>query len=421
MGDSSNRTGGSSIPLLCPMLTKNNYTTWALRIKALFRSHDLWDVVEPRSVAAVYEKKNNATIAYLFQSIPEEQIQQVGQYETAWEIWNAIKTRYVGEERVKETRRHTLITECETMRMKDTDTIDDFSGRLSGIASKFASLGSALDEQRLVRKFFTSMPKRFINFVASLEHVIDLKTIKYEEAVGRLKAYEDCVKSVNDMDDNHGKLLFNKSSSPSNSKGGKKGKGKRHQEQSRDKSKGKYNRNKEGDSGMKRDYSGVQCFRCDDMGHFASACSEQRGKRVGAKRPELNLTEANGEATKEVLMKISINEEVFLKEENVHSKRYESEPKEDGVWYLNNGANNHMTGTKSYFSDLDETIDGQVRFGDSSCVDIKRKGSITNICDDGVERVITNVYFIPSLTSNILSLGQATEHGCKVIMEDDQL
>ncbi|XP_076933311.1 uncharacterized protein LOC143599190 [Bidens hawaiensis] len=160
MGDSSNRTGGSSIPLLYPMLTKNNYTTWALRIKDVFRSHDLWDVVKPRSVAAVDEKKNCAAIAYLFQSIPEEQIQQVVQYEFAWEIWNAIKTRYVGEERVKEARLNTLITEFETMRMKDTDTIDDFSGRLSGIASKFASLGSALDEQRLVRKFFTSMPKR---------------------------------------------------------------------------------------------------------------------------------------------------------------------------------------------------------------------------------------------------------------------
>ncbi|XP_076898724.1 uncharacterized protein LOC143552367 [Bidens hawaiensis] len=247
MGDSSNRTSGSSIPLLCQMLTKNNYTTWALRIKSVFRSHDLWDVVEPRSVAAVDEKKNSAASAYLFQSIPEEQIQQVGQYEFAWKIWNAIKTRYVGEERVKKAHLNTLITEFETMRMKDTDTIDGFSGRLSGTASKFASLDSALDEQRL-----------------------------YEEAVGRLKAYEDRVKSVDDMDDNHGKLLFNKSSSPSNSKGGKKGKGKRHQQQSRDKSKGKYNRNKEGDLGIKKDYSGIQCFRCDEMGHFASAYLERR-------------------------------------------------------------------------------------------------------------------------------------------------
>ncbi|XP_076917265.1 uncharacterized protein LOC143577272 [Bidens hawaiensis] len=350
------------------MLKKNNYTTWALRIKVVFRSHDLWDVVEPRSVAAVDEKKNSAAIANLFLSIPEEQIQQVGQYETAWEIWNAIKTRYVGEERVKEARLHTLITEFETMRIKDPDTIDDFSGRLSGIASKFTSLSFALDEQRLVRKFFTSMPKRFINIVASLEQVIDLKAIKYEKA------------------------------------GGKKGKGKRHQEQSRDKSKGKYNWNKEGDSGMKRDYLGVQFFHCDEMGHLSLACPERRGKRVGAKQPESNLNEANGQATKEVLMKISINEEIFLNEENVHPKRYESKPKEDGIWYLDNGANNHMTGTKSYFSDLDETVAGQVRFGDSSCVDIKGKSSITTISDDGVERVITNIYY-PKFNEQYFNLG----------------
>ncbi|XP_076939283.1 uncharacterized protein LOC143607888 [Bidens hawaiensis] len=315
---------------------------WAVRIKAVFRYHGIWDVIEPGSTD---EKKNGAAIALFFQSIPEDQIMQVAQYETAKDIWNAIKTQYVGAERVVEARLHTLITEFEGMRMKDTESIDDFSRRLFGIASKFASLSSPLDEQRLVRKFFTSMPKRFINVVASLEQVIDLKTIKYEEAVGRLKAYEDRVKNVDDEPENNGKLLFNRAKT-----GEFNGKSKGEFEQSRDDSKGDRN-----------------------------------------------------------------------KEENVHLKRYESEPMEDGVWYLDNGASNHMTGMKSYFSELDETFIGQVRFGDSSCVDIKGKGSITIICDDDVERIISNVYFIPNLTSNILRLGQAMERGCKVIMEDDQI
>ncbi|XP_076895065.1 uncharacterized protein LOC143547550 [Bidens hawaiensis] len=193
------------------------------------------------------------------------------------------------------------------MKMKDSESIDDYSGRLSGLATKFAALGSAIDETRLVRNILTCMPKRFINIVASVEQMVDLKALKFEEIVGRLKAFEDRVNSVDDEPENNGKLLFNRA------KAGKfKGKGKGESEKSRDDSKG--DRNKE-----------------------------------------------------------------------------------------------------------DEIVIGQVCFGDNSCVDIKGKGSITIICDDDVERIISNVYFIPNLTSSILSLGQETEHGCKVIMEDDQL
>ncbi|XP_076935839.1 uncharacterized protein LOC143602689 [Bidens hawaiensis] len=251
---SSNQT---AISLQCPMLTKTNYTMWALRIKAMFRYHGIWDVIEPRSTD---EKKNGAAIALFFQSIPEDQIMQVAQYETTKEIWNAIKTRYIGAERIVKACLHTLINEFKGTRMKNTESIYEFSRRVS-------------------------------------EHVIDLKTIKYEEAVGRLKSYEDRVKSVDDEPENNGKLLFNRA------KTGKfKGKSKGESEQSLDDSKG--DRNKEGDSWKKRDYSGVQYFRCDDMGHFASVCPERRRKRA-----EVNLTEANEpETNKEVLMKISIND-----------------------------------------------------------------------------------------------------------------
>ena len=43
---------------------------------------------------------------------------------------------------------------------------------------------------------------------------------------------------------------------------------------------------------------------------------------------------------------------------------------EDGVWVLDTGASNHMIGSRSALSQLDETIDGAVRFGDGSCVEI---------------------------------------------------
>lgn len=94
---------------------------------------------------------------------------------------------------------------------------------------------------------------------------------------------------------------------------------------------------------------------------------------------------------------------------------------ESNVWYLDNGASNHMTGQKLKFKNLNEGIQGKVRFGDGSMVEIKEKGSIVLQCKNEEERVLNEVYYIPSLCSNIISLGQLFEEGNKVILSGEFL
>ena len=65
---------------------------------------------------------------------------------------------------------------------------------------------------------------------------------------------------------------------------------------------------------------------------------------------------------------------MFLNEGKVIPSRYD--PQDNDVWYLDNRTSNHMTGNRSFFSELDEGITGRVKFGDNSCVGIKGKGSI---------------------------------------------
>ena len=50
------------------------------------------------------------------------------------------------------------------------------------------------------------------------------------------------------------------------------------------------------------------------------------------------------------------------------------EPK--GMWYLDTGATNHMTGDTSFFHDLIQKPGGLVRFGDRSTIEIKGFGSV---------------------------------------------
>ena len=62
-----------------------------------------------------------------------------------------------------------------------------------------------------------------------------------------------------------------------------------------------------------------------------------------------------------------------------------------------------------------------MRFGDNSRVDIKGKRSILFISQDGGKKLLSDVYFIPNLRSNIINLGQATEAGCDIRMRGDTL
>ena len=424
MGAQPANQGGrdnSSVSLQCPMLTKTNYSTWCMRMKAILNVHNAWEAVEPGTTTNA--KKVNVATALLFQSIPEDLILQVGNFDTVKEMWEAIKSRHQGAERVKEARLQTLMSEFENLKMKDPSTIDEFASKISGLSSQSASLGTVIEDVKLVKKFLNGLPRRFIHMVASLEQVVDLKTVTFDDIVGRLKAYEERIKEEDVHSEN--KVMFVKKESfekchdsyRNRGRGGftrGRGKGRENGGRTQSSSSGvKENGSKKNDGNQrgKKDRSQLQCFRCDSYGHFAQYCPERRRKNH-----EVNMNETDDSDAA-----VYMHEIVYLNESRVIPKLYETKPRESDMWYLDNGASNHMTGKLSFFTDLDEKVTGKVRFGDDSRVDIKGKGSITFLSKDGDIRMLKNVYYIPSLKSNIISLGQATEIGCKVVMEDDHL
>ena len=76
-----------------------------------------------------------------------------------------------------------------------------------------------------------------------------------------------------------------------------------------------------------------------------------------------------------------------------------------------------MTGVRSFFSELNENIRGKLKFGDGSCVDIGGKGSIIFEGKNGEQTLLPDIYFIPDLRSNILSLGQAYVNNLKPLFK----
>ncbi|KAD5960723.1 hypothetical protein E3N88_12195 [Mikania micrantha] len=419
----------SNLSFQCPILTSTNYPIWSLRIKAILKAHGIWDVIEPGT--NLDQKKDNAVIAYLYQSLPEDLILQVASCEHAKDIWSSIKTRHLGVERVMEARLQSLRTEFDTLRMIDGETVDDYVAKLSGIASKSATLGSIIDEQALVRKLLTSMPKGFLNMVATIEQLVDLRTVRFQEVVGRLKAYEErsCLKQKTSNSGQNQLLLSYEDweAKKRAERGNGRGRGATSSDRGRGRGRGRgrsggrgrgtgrgqaTTSGTQGSSNYRKDRSQLQCFRCDALGNFSADCPTRR-------QEEVNQTQANADRPA-LLMTVAVHtqkELIYLTEDKVYPANHTSSQDEQSMWYLDNGASNHMTGNKGLFSKLDTKIGGNVRFGDGSCVDIEGRGSILLECKNGEHRLLTDVYYIPFLKSNIISLGQLTEGGCKILMK----
>jgi hypothetical protein len=78
--------------------------------------------------------------------------------------------------------------------------------------------------------------------------------------------------------------------------------------------------------------------------------------------------------------------------------------KSDTIWYLDIGASNHMTSHKYLFVEMTEQ-EGSVSFGDTSKMEIKGKENVKFLQKNERFEMIKDVYFIPEMKSNILSVG----------------
>ena len=151
----------------------------------------IWEAADPAAGVTVDEKKNKAARAFIFQAIPEDVLLQVAQKKNAKDIWEALKTRYLGVDRVKKARLQTLRSEFQALRMKEEESIDAFTGKLSGMASLYLNLGATIDDAALVKKLLDSVPDKFFPVMAGIVQFFDIDTMPFEEAIGKFKANKE--------------------------------------------------------------------------------------------------------------------------------------------------------------------------------------------------------------------------------------
>ncbi|KAG6756940.1 hypothetical protein POTOM_037239 [Populus tomentosa] len=406
------------------MLSETNYDIWAVKMKIILRSLGVWSAIEG---ADTDDDKDQGAMVAISQAVPDDVMMAIAEKQTAKEAWDALREMRIGEDHVKKARVQVLKRQLYKVHMQDSETVNEYSMRLTALVGEIRSLGVKLEESEVVEKLFSSVPDRFIQIIGTIEQFGNVDTMSVSEAIGRLRTFEEGLKGRSHTESTGEQLLFTQTereartpkakkyeSFSNNKRGGRHWRG---HGSGRGYGGGRGNGQRTNEDRKPRNFdkSKVKCFNCNEFGHFAKDCSKpNRRERANFVTTQIDDEPALLMAETYVISHSIQNEHVLLHEDKVVPKIKGTREK---AWYLDTGASNHMTECIEKFAEIDTTITGSVKFGDGSTVKIQGRGSVLLEDFTGEHRILTNVYYIPMLKSNIISLGQLDENGCKVVIE----
>ncbi|XP_037491207.1 uncharacterized protein LOC119369210 [Jatropha curcas] len=312
-------------------------------MKAILGAQDIWDIVEKGYV------------------VPAEdaQLSQVAEATTSKQAWDILPICLQGEQKVQKVRLQMLRGEFEMMKMKEAEVITDYSSRVKSVVNQMQQYGEKIDESRIVEKILRSLLSKFDYIVVAMEESRDISAMTVDEVIGSLQAREERLnrqkeKSVEQVlaaktsfkeNENHQDVNQSRRGRGRGRGGSKRGRGRGKSQQfrrgnnndgntrfTRGRGRGRGRGNWRQNDG--RDKSNVQCYNCSKFGHYAS---------------EYWSPPKQVEETANNIQDEDVTGTVLLTREGEQSP-------ENNIWYLDNGASNHMCGDKKMFVELDQKI-----------------------------------------------------------------
>nr|GEX05804.1 hypothetical protein [Tanacetum cinerariifolium] len=101
------------------------------------QAQGVWDATQREGFKV---QQDRMALAAIYQAIPEDVLLMLANNDTAKEAWETLRTMYMGAKRVKEAKVQTLRSDFKVIRMKDSESVDEFVMRLNTIVMGIRSL-----------------------------------------------------------------------------------------------------------------------------------------------------------------------------------------------------------------------------------------------------------------------------------------
>ncbi|KAK4399971.1 hypothetical protein Sango_1103200 [Sesamum angolense] len=100
------------------------------------------------------------------------------------------KRNIKGSAKVHIIKLQTLRRDFENMKMKDSETIDEYYTKVRELVNQLKTYGEDIPEKRVVEKLLISVTEKYDPIVTTIEETKDITVLTVTELVGSLEAYE---------------------------------------------------------------------------------------------------------------------------------------------------------------------------------------------------------------------------------------
>jgi len=179
----------TSIQMQGFILNSKNYESCSITMKAFLQIHECWDIWDwlcwTRSIWCRYYDECTEEPTW---RMKEGEQCLILDLEPSWllyfaknyrwksveQAWDILKLAYQSNDKVKTVTLQTLRRECENLKMKDTENIDQFITRVMGVVNQLRASCEDLAEQKIVEKVLMRLLKKFAKVIIVLEESKDL-------------------------------------------------------------------------------------------------------------------------------------------------------------------------------------------------------------------------------------------------------
>ncbi|XP_039146806.1 uncharacterized protein LOC120284048 [Dioscorea cayenensis subsp. rotundata] len=183
--------------LSVPVFTGQEYGRWNLRMKTVFKSQELWDLVEngwtelkDEAVERENRKRDAKALCLIQQTVDGPNLDQITEAKSAHDAWEILRKHCLGTSKVLSVRIQALRQDFETLQMGDEDGVQGYISRVITITNLIRALGHKLKEPEVVSKVLRSLAPKFDWVAVAIEESKEIAKLTLEDLCGTLQAHE---------------------------------------------------------------------------------------------------------------------------------------------------------------------------------------------------------------------------------------
>ncbi|XP_039119351.1 uncharacterized protein LOC120255632 [Dioscorea cayenensis subsp. rotundata] len=262
-----------------PVFTGQEYGRWNLRMKTIFRSQELWDLVEngwteskDETVERENRKRDTKALCLIQQAVDGPNLNRIAEAKSAHDAREILRKHCLGTSKVLSVRIQALRQDFETLQMGDDEGVQGYISRVITITNQIKALRHKLKEPEVVSKVLRSLAPKFDWVAIAIEESKEIAKLPLDNLCRTLQAHD---LRVNRAAGKVGKRAlhvkneqlvtnFNKSGGNGSSWGDSRGRGR---------SFGHGRGRARGGRGRSMDNKiHIQCFQCKKFRHMKAEC-----------------------------------------------------------------------------------------------------------------------------------------------------